>query len=131
MAAAAALGASRRSAADAEAVGNVVMISVPGPAEAREMRALSPIARSQDISRHVHLGSRAARRLVPCCAARNRRDRTRRSGGVKGAEDGKLAIMAGPEQAMAPYALSSMCWARSRARREAGPGPEGPSSQNI
>jgi 3-hydroxyisobutyrate dehydrogenase-like beta-hydroxyacid dehydrogenase len=101
----AALGARvARSAADAAALCTVVMISVPGPADARETARL--IADSPAIKVFVDLstsGPAAAQAIAALLAPRGiAAIDAPVSGGVKGAAAGKLAIMAsGPAPAMA------------------------------
>ena len=105
MAAAAALGATvARSAADAAAVCTVVMISVPGPAEARE--TARTIVDSSTVKIFVDLstsGPAAAQAIASLLAPHGiAAIDAPVSGGVKGAAAGKLAIMAsGPAPAMA------------------------------
>jgi 3-hydroxyisobutyrate dehydrogenase-like beta-hydroxyacid dehydrogenase len=104
MAPAAALGAKiATSAADAAAVCTVVMISVPGPADARETARL--IADSPTLEIFVDLstsGPAAAQAIASLLAPRGiAAIDAPVSGGVKGASSGKLAIMAsGPTTAM-------------------------------
>jgi 3-hydroxyisobutyrate dehydrogenase-like beta-hydroxyacid dehydrogenase len=105
MAAAATLGATvAGSAADAAAVCTVVMISVPGPAEARE--TARTIADSPAVKIFVDLstsGPAAAQAIASLLAPHGiAAIDAPVSGGVKGASAGKLAIMAsGPAPAMA------------------------------
>ena len=104
LAPAAALGARvANSAADAAAVSTVVMISVPGPADARDTARL--IADSPKVKVFVDLstsGPAAAQAIAALLAPRGiTAIDAPVSGGVKGAADGKLAIMAsGPAPAM-------------------------------
>src|SRR5216683_1765517 len=101
----AALGARvARSAADAAALCTVVMISVPGPADARETARL--IADSPSVKVFIDLstsGPAAAQAIAALLAPRGiSAIDAPVSGGVKGAAAGKLAIMAsGPSPAMA------------------------------
>jgi 3-hydroxyisobutyrate dehydrogenase-like beta-hydroxyacid dehydrogenase len=104
MAPAAALGARiARSASDAAALSTVVMASVPGPGEARE--SARTIADSATVKVFVDLstsGPAAAQAIAALLAPREiAAIDAPVSGGVKGAADGKLAIMAsGPAPAM-------------------------------
>jgi len=103
-AAAAALGARiASSASDAAASSAVAMASVPGPADARE--AARTIADSATVKVFVDLstsGPAAAQAIAALLAPRGiSAIDAPVSGGVKGAADGKLAIMAsGPKPAM-------------------------------
>lgn len=104
MAVAAALGARvASSASDAAASSTVAMASVPGPADAREVARL--ISDSPTVKIFVDLstsGPAAAQAIAALLAARGiAAIDAPVSGGVKGAADGKLAIMAsGPTPAM-------------------------------
>jgi 3-hydroxyisobutyrate dehydrogenase-like beta-hydroxyacid dehydrogenase len=104
MAPLAALGATAaRSVADAAAQSAVVMVSVPGPAEARE--TARTIADSAAVEIFVDLstsGPAAAQAIAALLAPRRiAAIDAPVSGGVKGAASGKLAIMAsGPTPAM-------------------------------
>jgi len=104
LAPAAALGARiANSASAAAAVSTVVMISVPGPADARETARL--IADSPTVKVFVDLstsGPAAAQAIAALLAPRGiAAIDAPVSGGVKGAADGKLAVMAsGPKPAM-------------------------------
>ena len=104
MAPAAALGARiARSASEAAASSTVAMASVPGPADAREIARL--ISDSPTIKIFVDMstsGPAAAQSIAALLAPRGiAAIDAPVSGGVKGAADGKLAIMAsGPTPAM-------------------------------